>query len=145
VDIPLSQAHFASAETVPLDDIVPATWRKAVVKEDNTGKSEQINRINHELCVLQTLREKVRSKELWVQHANRFRNPDEDLPKDFEAKRRTYYEPLHQPPDVDTFIQRLQHDMTSALEQLNRTLPDNPQVQLLPKGGGWISLSRGKI
>src|SRR5712692_8627181 len=138
VDVPLSQAHFASAETVPLDDIVPTTWRNAVVTRDKTGKSDQVNRINYELCVLQTLREKVRSKELWVQHANRFRNPDEDLPKDFEAKRRTYYEALRQPLDVDTFIQRLQHDMTAALEQLNRTLPDNPQVQLLSKGGGWI-------
>jgi hypothetical protein len=141
VDVPLSQAHFASAETVPLDDIVPATWRKAVVKQDKTGKSEQVNRINYELCVLHTLREKVRSKELWVQHANRFRNPDDDLPKDFEAKRSTYYDALRQPQDVDTFIRRLQQEMTTALEQLNRTLPDNPQVQLLPKGGGWIALS----
>jgi TnpA family transposase len=141
VDIPLSQAHFASAETVPLDEIVPATWHKAVVKRDKTGKSEQVNRINYELCVLQTLREKVRSKELWVQYANRFRNPDEDLPKDFEAKRSTYYEALHQPQDVDAFIQRRQREMTTALETLNRTLPDNPQVQLLPKDGGWISLS----
>jgi hypothetical protein len=31
--------------------------------------------------------------------------------------------------------------MTTALEQLNQTIPNNPQVQLLPKGGGWISLS----
>ncbi len=141
VDIPLSQAHFASAETVPLDDIVPATWRKAVVKQDKTGKSEQVNRINYELCVLLTLREKVRSKELWVQHANRFRNPNEDLPKDFEAKRSIYYDALRQPQDVDIFIRRLQQEMTTALEQLSRTLPDNPQVQLIPKGGGWIALS----
>jgi TnpA family transposase len=141
VDVPLAQAHFASVETVPLDDIVPATWRKAVVKQDKTGKSEQVNRINYELCFLHTLREKVRSKKLWVQHANRFRNPDEDLPRDFEAKRRTYYDALHQPLNVDTFIQRLQQEMTTALEQLNRTLPDNPQVQLLSKGGGWIALS----
>lgn len=31
--------------------------------------------------------------------------------------------------------------MTTALKQLNQTIPNNPQVQLLPKGGGWISLS----
>jgi TnpA family transposase len=30
VDVPLTQPYFASYETVPLDDIVPATWRKAV-------------------------------------------------------------------------------------------------------------------
>ncbi len=141
VDVPLTQAHFASSETVPLDDIVPATWRKAVVTRDKTGKTEQVSRINYELCVLHTLREKVRSKEVWVQHANRFRNPDDDLPKDFESKRSTYYEALRQPQDVDTFIRQLQQEMTAALEQLNQTIPNNPQVQLLPKGGGWISLS----
>src|SRR5260370_8306083 len=31
--------------------------------------------------------------------------------------------------------------MTTALEQLNQTIPDNPHVHLLPRGGGWISLS----
>jgi len=141
VDVPLALAHFTSSETVPLDDIVPTTWRNVVVTRDKAGKTEQVNRINYELCVLQTLREKVRSKELWVRHANRFRNPDDDLPKDFESKRSTYYAALRQPQDVDIFIRRLQQEMTTALEQLNQTIPNNPHVQLLPKGGGWISLS----
>lgn len=59
VDVPLTQAHFASTETVPLDDIVPATWRKAVVTPDKTGKTEQVSRINYELCVLHTVREQA--------------------------------------------------------------------------------------
>ncbi len=141
VDVPLAQAHFASSEMVPLDDVVPTTWRNVVVVRDKASKTERVSRINYELCVLQTLREKVRSKALWVQHANRFRNPDDDLPKDFESKRSTYYEALHQPQDVDTFIRRLKLEMITALEQLNQNIPNNPQVQLLPKGGGWISLS----
>jgi hypothetical protein len=141
VDVPLTQPHFASIETVPLDEIVPTAWRKVVVTPDKTGKNEQVSRINYELCVLQTLREQVRSKGVWVQDASRFRNPDEDLPKDFESKRGIYYEALHQPQEVDLFIQKLQREMTTTLEQLNQTIPDNPHVQLLSKGGGWISLS----
>ncbi len=47
-------------------------------------------------CVLQALREKVRTKEIWVVGANRFRNPDDDLPTDFEQNRATYYDALHQ-------------------------------------------------
>ncbi len=50
VDVPLTQPHFASAETVPLDEIVPAAWRKAVVTNDKTGKTEQVSRINPQLC-----------------------------------------------------------------------------------------------
>src|SRR2546421_188826 len=74
VDVPLTQPHFASSETVPLEEIVPISWRKAVVTHDKTGKTEQVSRVNYELCVLHTLREKVRSKEVWVRHANRFRD-----------------------------------------------------------------------
>ncbi len=141
VDVPSSQVHFAPTEDIPLDEVVPGTWRSTVVKKDSVKKTEQVNRINYEVCVLQTLRDKVRSKEVWVKHANRFRDPDDDLPKDFETKRDTYYEALHLPQDVETFIQQLQRDMTVALSKLNRSLPDNPQVQLLPRHGGWISLS----
>ncbi len=141
VDAKSAQVHFAPTEDIPLDEVVPGTWREAVIKKDTVKKTEQVNRINYELCVLQTLRDKVRTKEVWVKHANRFRNPDDDLPKDFETKRSTYYEALHQPQDVETFIQQLQRDMTAALEKLNRSLPNNPQVQILPKRGGWISLS----
>jgi hypothetical protein len=60
IDVPLTQPHFASIENVPLDEIVPASWRKAVVTQDKTGKTEQVSRLNYELCVLHTLREKVR-------------------------------------------------------------------------------------
>jgi hypothetical protein len=95
----------------------------------------------YELCVLHTLREKVRSKEVWVQHAGRFRDPHEDLPKDFARKRTTYYDALHLPTSPDAFIQRLQAEMTTALEQLNQNILDNPYVRLLSKSGGWISLS----
>jgi TnpA family transposase len=138
VDVPLTQPHFGSSETVPLDEIVPASWRKAVLTGD---KTEQVSRVNYELCVLHTLREKVRSKEVWVQHAGRFRDPHEDLPKDFARKRTTYYDALHLPTSPDAFIQRLQAEMTTALEQLNQNILDNPYVRLLSKSGGWISLS----
>jgi TnpA family transposase len=43
------------------------------------------------------LRDKLRCKEIWVQGANRYRNPDEDLPTDFEQKREAYCQALNQP------------------------------------------------
>jgi hypothetical protein len=33
------------------------------------------------------LRERLHCKEIWMVGANRYRNPDEDLPTDFEAQR----------------------------------------------------------
>jgi hypothetical protein len=77
---------FPPEEVVPIDDIVRGRWRDAVVEKDAKGR-QRINRITYEICVLEALREKLRCKEVWVVGANRYRNPDEDLPTDFEAHR----------------------------------------------------------
>jgi len=41
--------------------------------------NKRVNRINYESCVLQTLRDKLGCKEIWVVGANRFRNPDDPM------------------------------------------------------------------
>jgi len=56
-----------------------------------------VDRLKYELCVLQALRERLRCKEIWVVGANRYRNPDEDLPANFEAQRKDYYAALSLP------------------------------------------------
>lgn len=127
-------------EQVPLDGVVRSRWREAVHEVDKQGQ-DRINRVTYEICVLQTLRERVRCKELWVSGANRYRNPEDDLPPDFEQQRESYYAALRLPQEADAFITRLQGELSTALASLNRTLPKNPYVTLLPKRNGWIALS----
>ena len=126
--------------TVPIDGVLNPGWQESIVTTDPDGLV-QVDRTGYELAVLQTVREKLRCKELWVYGAKRYRNPDEDLPQDFEAQREAYYQDLKQPLEANRFIERLQQEMTEALEQLNQGLPDNPKVQLLKKRGGWIQLT----
>jgi hypothetical protein len=76
-----------------------------VIDKDASGRP-RVNRITYEICVLETLREKLRCKEVWVVGANRYRNPDEDLPADFEARRTAYYQALNLPADAEQFIAR---------------------------------------
>jgi hypothetical protein len=73
--------------------------------------------------------------------ANKYRNPDDDLPQDFEMQREVYYRVLGQPLDAEEFVRTLQQQMVAALEAFDRTLPKNPNVRLLEKKGGWIALS----
>lgn len=76
LDQPLKEgAFFDPAESVPLAGVVPEHWRAAVV--DDKGRVE---RIPYELCVLVALRDAVRRREIWVVGANRWRNPEDDLP-----------------------------------------------------------------
>ena len=82
------------------------------------------------------LREKVRVREIWVVGANRFRNPDEDLPTDFSQKRETYYEALHQPTEAEKFVEQIKEEMRKALQSLDTAMPrirDKVRLAAQPK------------
>lgn len=115
---------------VPLDGVVVPSWRDTVI-ETHEGNL-QINRSYYELCVLQQLERALKCKEIWVEGAHAFRNPNEDMPANWhhEAQRATYYQVLSQPMQVASFIDPLREQLTQALRQFNRTLPQNPHVQL---------------
>jgi TnpA family transposase len=125
-------------EAVPLKGVVKEAWQDLVLADKTGG---HVNRISYELCVLGTLREKVRCKEVWVEGAARFCNPDEDLPHDFDVKRVAYYDALAQPQDSRVFIEALRRKMDGALTALDTTLPTNPQVKILTSKTGKSRLS----
>jgi TnpA family transposase len=134
------QRYIPIAEVVPIDGVVRPLWREAVVDTDANGQT-RVNRLTYEICVLEALRERLRSKEIWVVGADRYRNPDEDLPADFVEQRTAYYAALGLPLAPDGFISGLQEEMRAALSQLDAALPRNPHVKITAKRGGWITLS----
>lgn len=107
---------------------------------DERGR-ERIERNKYEIGVLQALREGLRCKEIWAVGANRYRNPDEDVPQDFEINRENYYEALAQPLSAEDFIEKIKEQMEIELNLLNETLPKNPDVLLQTKNGGHIALT----
>jgi TnpA family transposase len=134
------QRYIPGDVIVPIDGVVRPLWRDAVVDTDAKGR-QRINRLTYEICVLEALRERLRAKEIWVVGADRYRNPDEDLPADFAEKRTIHYAALGLPLDPDGFISGLQEEMRAALSQLDAGLPRNPHVKITAKRGGWITLS----
>jgi TnpA family transposase len=132
---------YDSSEEIPIDGILKSNAKEIVMETDSDG-NERINRINYEICVLKALRERLCCKEIWVVGANRYRNPDDDLPTDFETKRQIYYQALTLPEDVETFISSLQQQMEQGLEKLDKGMPKNKGVAILSKGNkGLIRLS----
>ena len=132
--------RFYDPEEVPLEGIVSSGWRELILMPDKKGHL-RVDRLKYELCVLQVLRERLRCKEIWVVGANRYRNPDEDLPTDFEVEREQYYAALSLPQDVEDFLGGVRWEMSEALTLLDRSLPKNPHVKILQKRHGWIALS----
>ena len=131
---------FPPDAEVPLEGVVHGLWHDAVMEQDSVGRN-RVNRMTYEIAVLEALRERLRCKEIWVVGANRYRDPDEDLPADFDENREAYYQALHLPLNADRFITDLQAEMREALSTFDAGLQKNPYVRIGPKGGGWITLT----
>ncbi len=136
-----SKARYsAPTEEIPIDGVIKSGGKEILLEKDADGH-ERINRINYEISVLKALRERLCCKEIWVVGASRYRNPDDDLPTDFEQHRQVYYQALTLPEDVETFISDLQQKMASGLEKLDKGMPNNSDVTIIGKGKGLIRLS----
>jgi TnpA family transposase len=138
--LPSRVRTYPIEEDVPLEGVIRDHWREAVLETDAQGH-QRVNRLTYEMGVLQTLRDQLRCKEVWVVGADRYRNPDEDVPQDFELHRPAYYAALKLPSHAVDFLQQVQQEMRDELAALDRTLSRNADVEILPKAKGWIKLS----
>lgn len=129
-----SKKRYLSLTEVPLDGVVRPSQQDLTLELDSQGQ-ERVNRIHYEIHVLQALREGLRCKEIWVEGAERYRNPDEDLPSDFEVQREHYYELLQQPLAAEQFVSDLKQRMTDALKTFSDGLVKNSAAVTL-KGTG---------
>lgn len=110
--------HTESTETyypeditaMVIDKVIPSKWHDAVIEyeekiRNNKNKIiKKVNRINYELAVLDEFRKQLNCKMIWIDGALRYRDPNEDLPKDFEKNREFYYHMLGLPLDVQEYI-----------------------------------------
>ena len=131
-----SGRRFFSRDEVPTEGVIPRKWRSAII-----GKDGRINCISYELCVLSQLRERIRAKEIWVMGADRYRNPDEDLPGDFEVRRTAYYEALHLTEDAQAFTRKIKQELERELRLLDASIPGNDKVRILWRGENRISVT----
>lgn len=128
-----SSRDYSSDERVPIEGVLKSGWQEILLEQDTKGHT-RVNRVNYEIGVLKALRERLRCKEIWVVGANRYRDPEEDLPTDFEQHREAYYQALKLPTSVEDFIASLKQTMEKALLTFNEELPKNPEVEILKPG-----------
>ncbi len=127
--------RVASQSEAPMA-VVPFKWRPSVI--DAQGR---VNIISFELCILVQLRECIRGKEIWVVGADRYRNPDDDLPKDFESRRDDYYASLNLQQDAKAFVAGVEAALEQELRLLNDDIPKNDKVRLRWNGDNRISIT----
>ncbi len=75
---------------------------------------------------------------MYVAGASRWRNPEEDLPGDFDTAREVHYAALRQPTDAAVFIADLQQRMSEGLDRLAGALIEGTA------GGVRVNIRRGE-
>ena len=135
-----SRRQYYDVDEVPIEGVVPKKWRHIVIDLSKEG-TERVNRIDYEVCVLRALRKRLRIKEIWVEGADRYRDPEQDLPADFDEKRDIYYDMLKVPKDAKIFVAQVQSSMRQWLKTFNDGLPGNSKVKLRKQGKNIIHLS----
>ena len=78
---------------------------------------------------------------LHTPNALRYRNPHDDLPKDFEENREHYYNLLGLPINASDFTDPRKKQLHESLKALNDTILENDKVEILDKNGGHIKIS----
>ena len=134
------QKVYAAGEKVPVDGVVPKAWLDGVTDDD--GRME---RIPYELCVLIALRDALRRREVYVQGAGRWKNPDEDLPGDFEDNRDVHYAELGKPLDAAEFVAGLRKRLDDGLTRLDTALARGTSggVRIITRQGSpWVSVPK---
>lgn len=117
--------HDRKAEYYPhgLDvpqSFVTGRWTRLV--QEQTSEALRIRRLPYETCVLSKLDEALRSKRVWVRHAHRFRNPEQDLPQDWPAIRQEHFAAYSQPSDGTSFVRQVREEMEAELLELGAYL-----------------------
>ncbi|GAB0107311.1 Tn3 family transposase [Nocardia sp. JMUB6875] len=142
----ISQYAGANLRYYPCDEVVPAhrgmsgDWGELVHQNDQHGE-RRVVRMVYEICTFQALRDQLRCKEIWVVGADRWRNPAEDLPGDFEERRTEHYGALRKPLDPTEFIEAMAEEMRTELDALHAALPDCPWLEIKERRQGAIKLS----
>ena len=132
-------AFYPANLEVPMDDVIQKQWQSWNYQQDRRGR-QRIRRVRYELCVLQSLRDKLRCKEIWVEGADRYRNPDDDVPGDFSDKREELYESLSLPLNASKFVTNIKTQLEAALK-CSIPLAFQPTCGILAKSNGWIRVS----
>jgi hypothetical protein len=133
--------YYPLGETVPAHRGATGDWSDLVYRTDTRGRA-RVARMVYEVVTFQALREQLRCKEIWVVGADSWRNPDEDLPQDFEQRRSENYRELRKPLDPTVFIADLRQEMTDALTALNTAVPSLDWLTITDRASGAITLTK---
>lgn len=129
--------YYPLGEVVPMHRGLRGDWEDVVHRPDTRGR-RRVVRMVCEVATFQALRDALRCKEIWAAGADRWRDPDDDLPADYAARRLEHYRSLRKPIDPSVFVDELREQMDAELGALNDALPKLGWLEIAERRSGAI-------
>lgn len=109
----------------------------------NIRSGDTVRRICFEVYLLKAMVKYLRCREIWVDGSSKHKNPDKDLPQDFDDKKEEYFASLNLPLDEEEFAHDVQSSVAQNLSLLNKDIVTNPNVEITTnkKGNSKILLT----
>ena len=95
--------YYPAGELVPTHPGLSGDWAELAYRVDGRGRRRTVRTV-YEIRTFEALCDQLKCKCVWVVGAMEFRNPDEDLPRDFDVRRTEHYQALRKPLDPAMFI-----------------------------------------
>lgn len=138
-------AYSHDIQKIPMIDILSSDLHQTITESQSGNHNSRLKQLNketidhmyYEVMVLNKLYDKLQCKAIWIEGAHRFRNPDEDMPKDFDQNEEYYFNLLNLPMDASAFTKDLKNEVDDALDMLNQSLPNNPKVKIVKNKKGF--------
>ena len=131
-----NRSYYPVGEHVPVHAGLGGDWEPLVWRTDSDSR-RRVGRMAYEVATFQALCERLRCKEIWVVGADRWRNPDQDLPADFDQRRVEHYRELRKPLDPTAFV------TTSAARWASSSTPSSSRCPTC-RGCRWPTGRRGR-
>ena len=110
--------YYPSTEKIPTDLSIMEKWKSSIFHTSSSG--EEISKYHFELYLLQKIEKSLKCKEIWVEKSYLFRNPEEDLPQNWnKSKHLVYCLKLDIPIDSNSFIDPIKNELKSSIEHAN--------------------------
>ncbi len=133
--------YYPIEEEVPLSGLISKQYQKEITERDELNNL-RILRKDYECAIFKLLRIKLKHKEVWVNGAYKYRDPIDDLPKDFEENLIQYYALLEAPIQPQDFTSKIKNEIREYIRLLDDGFPENDLVTIIKKKGkAWIELT----
>ena len=78
--------YYPAGETVPVHSGLSGDWADLAYRTDKRGRKRVVRTV-YEIRTFEALCDQLKCKGVWVAGAMEFRDPDQDLPRDFVERR----------------------------------------------------------